>query len=75
MNFLDITGDLDLINLDLVRSIQIKDFQKVVAITFVYADGYEDVVTVPSGRWAVLEDILLELRAAARVEKKEEGAV
>jgi hypothetical protein len=62
MNFLDITGDLDLINLDLVRSIRIKDFKKVIGLTFVYSDGSEDLVTVPPGRWAVLEDILLELR-------------
>jgi hypothetical protein len=60
VSFINVSDGLDLINLDMVRSIQVKDFKKVIAITFVYADGSEDMVTVSLDRWAVLEGALLE---------------
>jgi hypothetical protein len=64
---LDVTGNLDLLNLDHVRNLRVTSYGegKKMGLRVTYADGSEDLYMVSPGRWRVLENILLDLVAEA----------
>jgi hypothetical protein len=64
---LDVTGNMDLLNLDHVRNLEVTSYGRGerMALKVTYANGSDDTYMVSAGRWRVLEDILLDMVAQA----------
>jgi hypothetical protein len=65
MHLIDVTGELDLVNLAHVRAIQVKRYGERFGVIFEFSAGDAETYMISQEQWWVLEGELLDLMAEA----------